>query len=124
MVDNCFDSNTPIYLQLVQLFTFRIAGGVWHPGDRVMSVRDLAVEFRVNPNTVQRALAELERDKLVYTERTSGRYITTDKDIILQARSKLADQEAADFVRQMKKLGYSRDQWLALVEEILNKEIT
>src|SRR5665647_3548604 len=122
-VDNYFDSNTPIYLQLVTLFTIRIAGGEWSPGDRVMSVRDLAVAFKVNPNTVQRALAELERDGLVYTERTSGRFITGEKDKILEARSRLVDQEIADFVKQMRQLGYSREQWLALVEETMKKEI-
>lgn len=123
-MDNDFDSNTPIYLQLVKLFTIRIAGGEWKAGDRVMSVRDLAVEYKVNPNTVQRALAELERENLVYTERTSGRYITGDKDIILKARETLVDSEVADFVRQMKQLGYSREQWIALVEEAMKKENT
>ena len=88
-----------------------------------MSVRDLAVEFKVNPNTVQRALAELERDGLVYTERTSGRFITGEKEIIQKARSRLVDEEVADFVKQMRQLGYSREQWLALVEETLQKEI-
>jgi len=122
-VENTFDSNSPIYLQLVKLFTIRIAGGKWNPGDRVMSVRDLAVEFKVNPNTVQRALAELERDGLVYTERTSGRFITNEKEIIRKARSRLVDEEVADFVKQMRQLGYSREQWLALVEETLKKEI-
>lgn len=124
MVENYFDANTPIYLQLVKLFTIRIAGGEWNPGDRVMSVRDLAVTFKVNPNTVQRALAELERDGLVYTERTSGRFITGEKDKILEARSRLADQEIAEFVKQMRQLGYSREQWLALVEETMKKENT
>lgn len=124
MMEDYFDSNTPIYLQLVKLFTIRIAGGEWNPGDRVMSVRDLAVAFKVNPNTVQRALTELERDGLVYTERTSGRFITGEKEKILEARSKLVDQEIADFVRQMRQLGYSREQWLALVEETMKKENT
>lgn len=122
-MENTFDSNSPIYLQLVKLFTIRIAGGEWNPGDRVMSVRDLAVEFKVNPNTVQRALAELERDGLVYTERTSGRFITNEKEIIQKARSRLVDEEVADFIKQMRQLGYSREQWLALVEETLKKEI-
>lgn len=121
-MEDYFDSNSPIYLQLVKLFTIRIAGGKWNPGDRVMSVRDLAVEFKVNPNTVQRALAELERDGLVYSERTSGRFITDEKEKILEAKSKLVDQEIEDFVRQMRQLGYSREQWLALVEETMKKE--
>jgi len=122
MMEDCFDSNTPIYLQLVKLFTIRIAGGAWGAGERVMSVRDLAVEFKVNPNTVQRALSELERDSLVYTERTSGRFITGDVSKIREARKNLIDQEVAAFVRQMKQLGFERDQWMAMVEESLKKE--
>lgn len=121
-MDYFFESNTPIYLQLVRLFTIRIAGGEWNPGDRVASVRDLAVEFKVNPNTVQRALSELEREGLVYTERTSGRFITADTDRIREARSSLVDQEVADFVKHMKQLGYTREQWLSMVEETMKKE--
>jgi len=123
-VDDYFDANTPIYLQLVKLFTLRIAGGEWRAGERVSSVRDLAVEFKVNPNTVQRALAELERDELVYTERTSGRFITADEGKIQRARSMLAEQEVTQFTLHMKQLGYGRTQWMALVEEQMKKENT
>ncbi len=123
-MDDYFDANTPIYLQLVKLFTLRIAGGEWRAGERVSSVRDLAVEFKVNPNTVQRALAELERDELVYTERTSGRFITADEGKIQRARSMLAEQEVTQFTLHMKQLGYSRTQWMALVEEQMKKENT
>ena len=123
-MDDYFDANTPIYLQLVKLFTLRIAGGEWRAGERVSSVRDLAVEFKVNPNTVQRALAELERDELVYTERTSGRFITADEGKIQRARSMLAEQEVTQFTLHMKQLGYDRTQWMALVEEQMKKENT
>lgn len=123
-MDDYFDANTPIYLQLVKLFTLRIAGGEWRAGERVSSVRDLAVEFKVNPNTVQRALAELERDELVYTERTSGRFITADEGKIQRARSMLAEQEVTQFTLHMKQLGYGRTQWMALVEEQMKKENT
>jgi len=123
-VDDYFDANTPIYLQLVKLFTLRIAGGEWRACERVSSVRDLAVEFKVNPNTVQRALAELERDELVYTERTSGRFITADEGKIQRARSMLAEQEVTQFTLHMKQLGYGRAQWMALVEEQMKKENT
>jgi len=121
-MDDIFDSNTPIYLQLVKFFTIRIAVGQWNPGDRVMSVRDLAVEYQVNPNTVQKALAELERQGLVYTERTSGRFITRENSIVQAARSKLVDTEVANFAKQMKQLGYSREQCLTLVEETMKRE--
>ena len=121
-MEDIFDDNTPIYLQLMKLFTIRIAGGEWKAGDRVVSVRDLAVEFKVNPNTVQRALAELERDGLVFSERTSGRYITSEEGKIQRARSMLAEQEVAQFTLHMKQLGYGRKEWIALVEDQMKKE--
>ena len=121
-MEDIFDSNTPIYLQLVKFFTIQIAGGQWSSGDRVASVRDLAVEYQVNPNTVQKALAELERQGLVYTERTSGRFITREDSIVQTARSRLVDKEVATFVKQMKQLGYNREQCLVLVEENMKKE--
>jgi GntR family transcriptional regulator len=121
-MEDIFDDNTPIYLQLVKLFTIRIAGGEWKAGDRVASVRDLAVMFKVNPNTVQRALAEMERDGLVFSERTSGRFITSEEGKIQRARSMLAEQEVAQFTLQMKQLGYGQKEWIALVENQMKKE--
>lgn len=121
-MDDTFDSNSPIYLQLMKLFTIRIAGGEWGPGERVMTVRDLAVAFKVNPNTVQRALSEMEREGLMFTERTTGRFITNDKNRIDTARSELAEQEVSDFIRHMKMLGYEKKDWMALAEELMKKE--
>ena len=114
-----FDGNTPIYLQLVQLFRQNIAGGSWSPGERVASVRELALTYGVNPNTVQRALSELEREGLAYTERTSGRFITTDTQRIAATRDQLAEQQVARFLAQMRELGYKRAQLLALIEASL-----
>ena len=71
-----FDATRPIWLQLVAEFSRRIAVGLWPPGHRIPGVRDLAAELNVNPNTVQRSLAELERQSLCYTDRTAGRYVT------------------------------------------------
>ena len=90
-----FDPGQPIWLQLVREFTRRIATGEWRAGQRVPSVRDLAAELGVNPNTVQRALAELERTRLAVAERTAGRFVTTDAGLIAEAQFGLA-QAAAD----------------------------
>lgn len=90
-----FDPGQPIWLQLVREFTRRIATGEWRAGQRVPSVRDLAAELGVNPNTVQRALAELERTRLAVAERTAGRFVTTDTTLIAEAQLGLA-QTAAD----------------------------
>lgn len=112
-----FDSNTPIYLQLVQIFRQNIVTGLWPPGGRVDSVRDLAVQYGVNPNTVQRALAEMERDRLLYAERTSGRFITTDAALIIETRDELAERQIRLFLHQMKDLGFDQAQLVKLVTE-------
>lgn len=110
-----FDSQTPIYLQLLQLFRQHIAGGSWAPGERVASVRELALAYGVNPNTVQRSLSELEREGLAYTERTSGRFITTETQRIAAVRDQLAGQLVERFLAQMRELGYDQAQLQALL---------
>lgn len=100
-----FDPTQPIWLQLVAEFSRRIAAGEWASGDRIAGVRDLAADLRVNPNTVQRALAELERDGLCRSERTAGRFVTDDTDRIRDLRHSLAAQAADDFVRRVR--GYA-----------------
>ncbi len=93
-----FDPGQPIWLQLVREFTRRIATGAWPAGERVPSVRDLAGELGVNPNTVQRALAELERTRLAVAERTAGRFVTTNAELITQAQLGLARAAADTFI--------------------------
>jgi GntR family transcriptional regulator len=112
-----FDGNTPIYLQLVQIFRQNIVTGAWAPGGRVDSVRELAIQYGVNPNTVQRSLAELERGALLYAERTSGRFITSDAQLIHTTRDQLADEQIRRFLLQMKNLGYDKSQLAQLVTE-------
>lgn len=104
-----FDTSTPIWLQLVAEFTRRIATGAWPPGGKVPSVRELAAECGVNPNTVQRALAELERDHLAVAERTAGRFVTTDTDRVQTARLSLAAAAADAFVATARGLHLSPD---------------
>ena len=73
-----FSNDAPIYTQLIQQVKVGIVTGAFPPGERLPSVRDMATEAGVNPNTMQRALAELERDGLVYSQRTAGRFVTED----------------------------------------------
>ncbi|MDO5677643.1 MAG: GntR family transcriptional regulator [Propionibacteriaceae bacterium] len=121
-----FDPGSPIWLQLVDEFTRRIVTGQWPAGTRIAGVRDLAAELKVNPNTVQRALAELERQGLTRSERTSGRFVTDDPAAIDEARLGLAAGAAEDFARRAQGLGMSltaaRDllgrHWLAPKEGI------
>lgn len=90
-----FSNDVPIYAQLIGQIRAGIVSGAFSPGERLPSVRDLAMEAGVNPNTMQRALTELERDGLVYSQRTSGRYVTEDQTAIMEARHALAADRGA-----------------------------
>lgn len=107
---NEFTPSIPIYLQIMNDVKLKIVSGIWEPGQRLQSVRDLAVEFSVNPNTMQRALSELERDGLLYTERTSGRYVSQDEKKISQARDEMAEEYTGSYFNSMKKLGYREEE--------------
>lgn len=112
------DSDRPIYKQLVEQIELRIISGVYAPGDKLESVREMAMDAGVNPNTMQKALAELERMELVFAQRTSGRFITEDLKVIEEAKKNLAVQEIGAFLEKMKKLGLGRNEILALMEKI------
>ena len=112
------DSDRPIYKQLVEQIELRIISGVYAPGDKLESVREMAMDAGVNPNTMQKALAELERMELVFAQRTSGRFISEDLKVIEEAKKNLAVQEIGAFLEKMKKLGLGRNEILALMEKI------
>jgi len=102
-----FDPAIPIYTQIVEGFKREIYSGALAPGDRILPVRELAMELGVNPNTMQRAMVELEREGLLYAERTSGRFVTTDHELIAQLRQDLIAALTQDFLREMRTLGCS-----------------
>ena len=112
-----FRSDLPIYSQLVEQIKLGIVSGSLLPGERLMSVRDMATEAGVNPNTMQRALQELERDGMVYSQRTAGRFVTENMQVIERAKKKFAEEQIRGFLEAMKKLGYQREEILALLEE-------
>lgn len=112
-----FDPGQPIWLQLVREFTRRIGTGEWPAGHRVPSVRDLAGELGVNPNTVQRALAELERTRLAVAERTAGRFVTTDRTLITDTQFGLAQTAADAYIAQAQGLRLTPDAALALISQ-------
>ena len=112
-----FRSDLPIYSQLVEQIKLGIVSGSLLPGERLMSVRDMATEAGVNPNTMQRALQELERDGMVYSQRTSGRFVTENLQVIERAKKKLAEEQIRGFQEAMKKLGYRREEILTLLKE-------
>ena len=121
---NQFQSNMPIYLQLVDKIKHRIVSGDLMAGSKLDSVRDLAISFEVNPNTMQRALTELERDGLVYADRTVGRFITENKELISKMRETVAQDLIGQFIQQMKSLGFTGPEAMELLKRMLEKEDT
>lgn len=108
-MDYEFDSNIPIYLQLRHYFRMQIVSGQLAPGERMPPVREIAVQYGINPNTVQRALTELEEDGLAYSQRTAGRFITEDRDRIAQMRQILAKETVDTFIKDIRPFGFSLD---------------
>ena len=104
-----FDSQRPIYLQLLEDFKIKISTGEWKAGEKIDSVRNLAKDYEVNPNTVQRALAELERDGLCQSQRTSGRFVTDDKDFIKSLSKNAFEIICEDFINNAKNLKISKE---------------
>jgi DNA-binding transcriptional regulator YhcF (GntR family) len=117
-----FTSNRPIYVQIVEEIELRILNGTYEKGMRLPSVRDLAMLAAVNPNTMQRALAELEEMGLVTTQRNTGRTVTTDESAVSRASDSKADLLAETFMMQMKALGLSRKEVLERLAKGENKE--
>lgn len=116
------DNDRPIYLQLMERIQRDIIAGVYQPGDKLPSVRDLALEAAVNPNTMQKALSELERSGLVYSQRTSGRFITEDTEMLTQMKKELAIEHIQEFFQKMEQLGFSRAELLTLVTKAAEGE--
>ncbi|MPN64180.1 hypothetical protein SDC9_211951 [bioreactor metagenome] len=105
-----FNESMPIYLQLMEKIKHDIISGLLEPGAKIDSVRDLAARFGVNPNTMQKALSELEREELLHAERTAGRFVTTNKLLIESIRYKEAKSITEGFIKQMKSLGYTEEE--------------
>jgi len=114
-------SDRPIYPQLIEAIELKICSGVYPLGSKLKSVRDLAQEAAVNPNTMQRALAKLEEDGLIYTHRTSGRFVTEDANMVKQLRNKIAKQEINQLFQKMKILGFEKKEILDLISIMLEE---
>ena len=118
------NSDRPIYAQILERIQMQIVSGVYQPGTKIPSVRELAADAGVNPNTMQKALAELERSGLVTTQRTSGRVVTEDLDMIKETRNQLAGEQVKDFVRRMRELGFDREDIIDLLRKETGGEIS
>lgn len=115
-------SDRPIYAQLVEQIQLMIVSGAYSPGSKLPSVRDMAAEAAVNPNTMQRALSQLESEGLLYSQRTSGRFVTEDVDMIARSKKNLAVHVIRDFIEKMNRLGYGNQQSMLLLEQTVKEE--
>ena len=111
-----FNNESPIYLQVFKKLALEIVTGKYLAGEKIPSVRDLASVFKVNPNTVQKALNELENVKLIYTERTNGKFVTEDKKIIENYLESLAKEKTIIYIKEMNDLGYSFKEIMQMIE--------
>ncbi|MFD5017608.1 GntR family transcriptional regulator [Paenibacillus sp. NPDC058367] len=118
-----FDNNLPIYIQIMNYIKGEIVTGKLKPGDKILSVRELANELQINPNTVQRTFQELEREEIVETRRGMGRYVTSNEGTILTIKKEMAKDVLDRFIRGMQDLGFQGEDILAAVaKSIRNKD--
>ncbi|ETI93704.1 MAG: hypothetical protein Q606_CBAC00326G0006 [Intestinibacter bartlettii DORA_8_9] len=116
------DNNKPVYIQLVEQLKVKIISGEIELDSKLDSVRSLAADAMVNPNTMQKALAELEREGFVYSKRTSGRFVTDNKELIENERKNLVKDNVKKTLDTLINLGYTNKEILNLVEEILRED--
>ena len=113
-----FDNNIPIYIQVLEYMKIYLISGVFKSGEKLPSVRDFATTFKVNPNTMQKALAELESMKLIYTERTNGKYVTKDHKLIEKLKDEYALTLATSFFQGMKRIGLGKADSIKYIERV------
>lgn len=117
-----FDEKSPIYLQIMDLIKTNIATKKLNVGDKLPSVRELASKLKVNPNTLQRAYQELERESIVYTQRGTGTFIKEDLNMISKLKSEMAKEVVDSFIERMKNLGFSREEIVDVISQEIKKE--
>ena len=117
-----FDNERPIYVQLVEKLRIEIVSGKLKSGERIPSVRELALIARVNPNTMQKALAELENEGLIYTERTNGKFVTDNNELIDKIKMELAEEKVNNYIKDMKNIGITYEEAIKYLQELGRKE--
>ena len=116
------NSDRPIFAQIVERIELDIVSGIYKPGDKLPSVRDLASEAAVNPNTMQKAFSELERTGLVFSQRTSGRFITENTEMISELKNSLAREKVVELISHMKKLGFTKKEMISLFKSLIEED--
>lgn len=116
-MNDIFDNERPIYIQLMEKIRLEIVSGRLKKGERMPSVRELAIQLKVNPNTMQKALTELEKEKLIYTERTNGKFVTEDEKRIEKVKKELAKEKVITYLNSMKDIGISFEEAINYLQE-------
>ena len=111
-----FKNGIPIYLQIIAQIKVMIASGELRAGSKIPPVREMAVEAGVNPNTMQRALTQLEQEGLLYTQRTAGRFVSEDKNVMKELRKAMSEQYIADMFHNLEKMGMDKQEIIAAVK--------
>ncbi|MBQ3104342.1 MAG: GntR family transcriptional regulator [Lachnospiraceae bacterium] len=117
------DADRPIYMQIVERIEKQIISGAYGSGDRIPSVRELAAQAGVNPNTMQRAMTELERKGLIAGHRTRGRVVTEDREMIEERRGYMAKEMIREFLWQMRELGFDKEEILPLLRQEVTDDV-
>ena len=112
-----FDNKKHIYLQIMERFKLQIVSHTLEPNQQLPTVREFAAEAGVNPNTIQRALSELEREGFVYSKRTTGRFVTENQELIAQSRKQLSEEELEHFISSMTHFGYEKEELPGVVAD-------
>lgn len=117
------EESSPIYIQIMNRIRISIISGERKPGDKIPSVRELASRFQVNPNTMQRALSELEREGILLSERTAGRFVTRDANLIKSMRAREIEQAVKQFRKQMESMGIGETEYLSFFHMVKQERI-
>lgn len=117
-----FKDNLPIYIQIMNLIKSKMVSEAISGGDKLPSVREFSKELKVNPNTIQRAYQELEREELVYTQRGMGTFVTEDVEIIRRLKKNMATNVVNNFLMEMKKLGFNSNEIIQIISEWVEEE--
>lgn len=117
-----FDNNLPIYMQIMAYIKKQVISGQLKPGDKILSVRELATELQINPNTVQRTFQELEREGIVETRRGLGRYVTSEESKIMEIKKEMAGDLLHYFIQSMHELGFENQDIIVIVNEAVSSK--
>lgn len=118
-----FQENQPIYKQIIHLISLKLIQKEWALGERIPSVRDMALHLRVNPNTVQRAYVDMEREGLIFSTRGTGRFVTEDENVIINLKSQITQEISQRFYIEMRDLGWSAEEIVEWIQKLHRREV-